>query len=60
MEGNFEIDFVHSVFRFLFYRAVKQETMSLLVDVFTITDVFSELSAMLAVEWSAVLKFSFA
>ena len=50
MEGNFEVDFVHSVFRFLFYRAVKQETMSQLVDVFTITDVFSELSAMLAVE----------
>lgn len=50
MEGNFEVDFVLSVFRFLLYRAVKQETMSQLVDIFTSTDVVSEVSAMVAVE----------
>lgn len=37
MEGKFGVDFVHSVFGFLFYRAVKLETMSQLADIFTST-----------------------
>lgn len=37
VEGKFEVDFVHSVFGFLFYKAVKLETMSQIVDVLTIT-----------------------